>query len=219
MAKKPEPFNNPFAKVKLDEPKKGAPAARAPAPPRADPKKVNLDEEAALFLESVGEVARVKAKTERVAPKNPPTAAELRLPSEDAESLARLAELVSGETFELSDSTEFIEGSVQGFDERVMKKLRRGEFSHKAELDLHGKTREQARPALEKFISDAKVAGHRCVLVVTGRGLNSPDSIPVIKQSVQAWLTHGRPSRQVLAFCSARPEDGGAGAVYVLLRR
>lgn len=218
MAKKPEPFNNPFAKVKLDEPKKGAPA-RAPAPPRADPKKVNLDEEAALFLESVGEVARVKAKTERVAPRDPPTAAELRMPSEDAESLARLAELVSGETFELSDSTEFIEGSVQGFDERVMKKLRRGEFSHRAELDLHGKTREQARPALEKFIADAKVAGHRCVLVVTGRGLNSPDSIPVIKQSVQAWLTHGRPSRQVLAFCSARPEDGGAGAVYVLLRR
>ncbi|MDP3499504.1 MAG: Smr/MutS family protein [Myxococcales bacterium] len=218
MAKKPEPFNNPFAKVKLDEPKKGAPP-RAPAPPRADPKKASLDDEAALFLESVGEVARVKAKTARVAPKEPPTAAELRLPSEDAESLARLAELVSGETFELSDSTEFIEGSVQGFDERVMKKLRRGEFSHRAELDLHGKTREQARPALEKFIADAKVAGHRCVLVVTGRGLNSPDSIPVIKQSVQAWLTHGRPSRQVLAFCSARPEDGGAGAVYVLLRR
>ncbi len=151
MAKKPEPFNNPFAKVKLDEPKKGAPA-RAPAPPRVDPKKAILDDEAALFLESVGEVARVKVKTARVAPKNPPTAAELRLPSEDAESLARLAELVSGETFEVSDSTEFIEGSVQGFDERVMKKLRRGEFSHRAELDLHGKTREQARPALEKFI-------------------------------------------------------------------
>jgi len=218
VAKKPAPFNNPFAKVKLDEPKKGAPA-RAPAPPRADPKKASLDDDATLFLESVGEVARVKARTERVAPKEPPTAAELRLPSEDAESLARLAELVSGETFEVDDSTEFIEGSVQGFDERVMKKLRRGEFSHRAELDLHGKTREQARPALETFINDAKVAGHRCVLVVTGRGLNSPDSIPVIKQSVQAWLTHGRPSRQVLAFCSARPEDGGAGAVYVLLRR
>ena len=83
MAKKPEPFNNPFAKVKLDEPKKGAPA-RAPAPPRADPKKASLDDEAALFLESVGEVARVKAKTARVAPKEPPTAAELRLPREDA---------------------------------------------------------------------------------------------------------------------------------------
>ncbi len=218
MAKKPQPFNNPFAKVKLDEPKKGAPA-RAPAPLRTDSKKTSPDDDAALFLESVGEVARVKAKTERVAPKEPPTAAQLRLPSEDAESLARLAELVSGETFEVSDSSEFIEGSVAGFDARVMKKLRRGEFSHRAELDLHGKTREQARPALEKFISDARVAGHRCVLVVTGRGLNSPDSIPVIKQSVQAWLTHGRPSRQVLAFCSARPEDGGAGAVYVLLRR
>jgi DNA-nicking Smr family endonuclease len=217
VAKKPEPFNNPFTKVKLTEPKKGS-LVSTPVPLRAELKK-RFDDEAALFLESVGPVSPVTIKAERLAPKQPPVAADLRLPSEDAESLARLAELVSGETFELSDSSEFIEGSVQGFDERVMKKLRRGEFSHRAELDLHGKTREQARPALEKFISDAKIAGHRCVLVVTGRGLNSPDSIPVIKQSVQAWLTHGRASRQVLAFCSARPEDGGAGAIYVLLRR
>jgi DNA-nicking Smr family endonuclease len=57
------------------------------------------------------------------------------------------------------------------------------------------------------------------VLVVTGRGLHSEASIPVLKQSVQAWLTHGRPAKQVLGFCSARKEDGGLGAVYVLLRR
>ena len=57
------------------------------------------------------------------------------------------------------------------------------------------------------------------MLVVTGRGLHSKDSIPVLKAGVQGWLTHGRAARQVLGFCSARPKDGGAGALYVLLRR
>lgn len=217
MAKKSEPFNNPFSKLKLEPPKKPAPAAPPPPPPKKKPRD---DDDAALFLESVGEVAPVRVKADRVAPKEPPSADQLRIPNEDAESLARLAELVSGEgAFELADSDEFIEGAVQGFDERVLRKLRKGEFAHRAHLDLHGLTKDEAKPALEKFLAEARLAGHRCVLVVTGRGLHSKDSIPVLKQSVQAWLTHGRPARQVLAFCSARPEDGGVGAVYVLLRR
>lgn len=216
MAKKSEPFNNPFSKLKLEPPKKPAPAA-PPPPPK---KKARDDDDAALFLESVGEVAPVRAKVDRVTPKEPPTADQLRIPNEEAESLARLAELVSGDgAFDLADSDEFIEGAVQGFDERVLRKLRKGEFAHRAHLDLHSLTKDEAKPELEKFLAEARLAGHRCVLVVTGRGLHSKDSIPVLKQSVQAWLTHGRPARQVLAFCSARPEDGGAGAVYVLLRR
>lgn len=221
MAKKPEPFNNPFKAVKLEQPKKAEPQKPAPMT-KAEKKRAATsdDADAALFLEAIGEVAPVKAKVERVPPKEPPSAEQLRIPSEEAESLARLAELVSEEgSFDLSESEEFLEGSVQGFDERVLRKLRRGEFPPRATLDLHGLTKDAAKPALEKFINDARVAGHRCVLVVTGRGLHSEDSIPVLKQGVQAWLTHGRPSRQVLAFCSARPEDGGTGAVYVLLRR
>lgn len=216
MAKKSQPFNNPFSAFKL--PEKAKPAAKAAPPP--PPKPAKGDDDAALFLESVGEVAPVRAKAERIPPRDPPSADQLRIPSEDAESLARLAELVSGEgVFDLADSDEFIEGFVQGFDERVLRKLRKGEFSHRAHIDLHGLTKDEAKPALEKFIVDSKLAGHRCVLVVTGRGLHSKDSIPVLKQSVQGWLTRGRPAKHVLAFCSARPEDGGSGAVYVLLRR
>jgi DNA-nicking Smr family endonuclease len=215
VTKKSQPFNNPFSALKLPETPK--PAAKAPPPP---PKPAKGDDDAALFLESVGEVAPVRVKAERVPPKDPPSADQLRIPSEDAESLARLAELVSGEgVFDLADSDEFIEGFVQGFDERVLRKLRKGEFSHRTHLDLHGMTKDEAKPALEKFIVDSKLAGHRCVLVVTGRGLHSKDSIPVLKQSVQSWLIRGRPAKHVLAFCSARPEDGGSGAVYVLLRR
>lgn len=215
MPKKPAPFNNPFTCLKLEA--KPAPSPkRAPAPvPSARPARV--DDDTALFLESVGEVAPVKVKVERVAP----AAAPPRRPFEDeAESLARLAELVSGEaTFELSGDEAFVEGAVQGFDERVRKKLRRGDFRSAGSLDLHGLTRDEAKRALERFIADAKVAGHRCVRVVTGRGLHSEGERPVLKHEVPAWLTRGRAGRQVLAFCSARPEDGGDGALYVLLRR
>jgi DNA-nicking Smr family endonuclease len=100
-----------------------------------------------------------------------------------------------------------------------MRKLRAGDFSVQAQLDLHGLTREAAKPAVEAFVNKARITGHRCVLLVTGRGLNSVDQVPVLKEGVQQWLTRGRAAKQVLGFCSARPKDGGAGAVYVLLRR
>lgn len=224
MSKKESPFNNPFSNVKLkaqEPPKKATVAAPPPPPPKVKKEKEKpLDEESALFLEAVGAVAPVKVAKTRVGPPEPPTAAQLNLPGEEAESLAQLAELVSGEgDFELGDSDEFVEGSVQGFDPNVMRKLRAGDFPLQGQIDLHGMTRDEARPTLERFIHNAKIAGHRCVLVVTGRGLNSKDQIPVIRQSVQAWLSRGKPSRAVLGFCSARPKDGGTGAVYVLLRR
>lgn len=218
--KKDAPFNNPFSGVKLKQPAR--PAQAPPPPPRQKQKEKEkpLDEESALFLEAVGEVAPVRTVKQRVGPPEPPTAAQLKIPNEEAESLARLAELVSGEgEFDLADSDEFLEGSVHGFDERVMRKLRAGDFSPQAHLDLHGLTREEARPSLEAFIQKSRIAGHRCVLVVTGRGLHSKDQLPVLKQGVQQWLTRGRVAKQVLGFCSAKPKDGGAGAVYVLLRR
>lgn len=217
--KKPEPFNNPFGRLKLPEKPKEAPKA-APPPPPKKARAPAEDEDAALFLESVGEVRPVKESAGRAPAPPPRTAAQVNIPSEEAESLARLAELVSGEgVFELADSDEFIEGAVHGFDERVLRKLRAGAFSFQAHVDLHGLTKDEARAALEQFISKSRVAGLRCVLVVHGRGLHSKDQLPVLKQGVQAWLAHGRPAKHVLAFCSARPQDGGAGAVYVLLRR
>ncbi|MEW6434284.1 MAG: Smr/MutS family protein [Myxococcota bacterium] len=218
--KKDEPFNNPFSKLKLPEqPQPAKAAAPAPPPPKkAEP--IAADEEAALFLETVGEVRPVRESVARAPPPPPRTAEQLSIPSEEAESLARLAELVSGGgPFDLADSDEFIEGAVQGFDERVLRKLRAGAFSFQAHVDLHGLTKEQAKGELEQFIQKSRVAGRRCVLVVHGRGLHSKDQIPVLKQSVQVWLSHGRSAKHVLAFCTARPQDGGAGAVYVLLRR
>jgi len=223
VSKKDDPFNNAFGALKAlkkEEPKTSGKTKPPPPPPPAPKKRSTDEEDALLFLESIGEVAPVKQKIERIAPTQPRPAEQLRIPTEEAESLARLAELVSGDTeFDLSDSDEFIEGKIAGFDARVMRKLRTGDFSTQANIDLHGLVRDEAKLALEGFIQKARVAGHRCVLVITGRGLHSKDSIPVLKQSVQGWLTRGKVSKQVLAFCSANPKDGGTGAVYVLLRR
>jgi DNA-nicking Smr family endonuclease len=86
-------------------------------------------------------------------------------------------------------------------------------------VDLHGLGTEAAKEALERFLVESRRRGHRCVLVVHGRGLHSKDQVPVIKERMGAWLSRGRLSKIVLAFATARPTDGGAGASYVLLRR
>ncbi len=216
--KKPQPFNNPFGNLKLEKPK--APEKPAPPPKPKPAPEPALDDDARLFLESIGEVQQVKSKPTRVSPGEPPSIDQFKIENDDAEALARLAELVSGEgPFDIADSDEFVEGSVQGLDPRVLQRLRKGEFAFRSHLDLHGMLKADAKAALEKFLSDAARAGQRCVLVVTGRGLHSKDQIPVLKESVQGWLTRGRAASKVLAFATARPRDGGYGALYVLLRR
>ena len=128
--------------------------------------------------------------------------------------------MVDGELpFDLADTDEFIEGCTRGLDPRVMKRLKRGEFSVQSHLDLHGLLKDAAKLELEKFISAARAAGKRCVLVVHGRGLHSKDQVPVLKEALKGWMHTARFSRHVLAFTTARPHDGGAGAVYVLLKK
>ena len=101
-----------------------------------------------------------------------------------------------------------------GIGPDVTRRLRRGEWSIQRELDLHGLRTEDAREALAAFIRDVVKAGQRCVRVVHGKGLGSPGRTPVLKDKVHGWLIQ---KNQVLAFVQARPLDGGAGALLVLL--
>jgi len=101
-----------------------------------------------------------------------------------------------------------------GIPETLLRKLRRGHFSVDAELDLHGLTSPQARNALREFIAYELARGARCVRVIHGKGLGSGPRGPVLKNVVNVWL---RRAEVVIAFGSARPLDGGSGAVYVLL--
>jgi DNA-nicking Smr family endonuclease len=102
-----------------------------------------------------------------------------------------------------------------GIGTDVTRRLRKGEWSLQGEIDLHGLRREDAREALSAFIRDAHRRGWRCVRVVHGKGLGSPGKTPVLKGKVQGWLIQ---KNEVLAFVQARGDEGGAGALVVLLK-
>ena len=95
-------------------------------------------------------------------------------------------------------------------------KLRKGEWSIQKQIDLHGLRRDDARETLSAFIRDCHKLGLRCVRVVHGKGLGSPGKTPVLKGRVQSWLVQ---KNEVLAYVQARPMEGGAGALLVLLAR
>lgn len=193
---------------------------RQVVPPRhAAPPPTPIDGEA-LFLGAVADVTPLHARQrERIGGPAPAVPAR-PVTSPDAEALAELCDLVAGNApFDISDSDEHIEGAVIGLDPRLLRRLRAGEFSYQAHIDLHGMTSDQARHSVETFLTQAFHEGKRCVLIVHGRGRNSKDQIPVLKSRLTTWLGHGQWARLVLAFCTARPCDGGAGALYVLLRR
>jgi len=150
----------------------------------------------------------------------PPSTPRARRLDDESEAYAALADLVDGVgVFDISATDEYIEGLGPGIDKRLLRKLRAGDYAVQAHLDLHGLTSEEARIEVEKFLVAARGDGRRCVLIIHGRGHGSKEGIPVLKERLKVWLTRGRIGRGVLAFCTARPADGGAGAVYVLLRK
>ena len=96
----------------------------------------------------------------------------------------------------------------------VTRRLRAGDWSIQREVDLHGLRSDEAREALAGFIRTAHRQGVRCVRVVHGKGLGSPGKQPVLKTKAQRWLIQ---KKEVLAFVQAKPAEGGAGALVVLL--
>lgn len=111
-----------------------------------------------------------------------------------------------------------------GLDRRTAERLRRGKMPVEATLDLHGYSRVQAYEALSRFILDSYASGLRCVLVITGKGggpLRDPLSAGggILRASVPEWLAESSLRGIILKTAPARPQHGGDGALYVLLRR
>ena len=105
-----------------------------------------------------------------------------------------------------------------GIDRANAERLKRGLHPIEARLDLHGKTQAEAHHALAAFIHSSSDAGRRCVLVITGRGFG-PSGPGVLKSAVPRWLEEVGLRGKILAIAPAQPRDGGAGALYLLLRR
>jgi DNA-nicking Smr family endonuclease len=114
---------------------------------------------------------------------------------------------------------ELSHGQAAGLDKRTMDRLRRGQLPIEAEIDLHGYTQEQAHGALNAFIAGHAAAGRRCVRVITGKGSFRQGGGGVLKTAVPRWLNETPLQDSILAFTHARRDDGGEGAIYVLLRR
>ncbi len=121
--------------------------------------------------------------------------------------------------WDISFSDEYMEGAVSGVGSKIMKRLKRGEFSIQDYIDLHGLTKREAETVVNSFLVQSYQKGVRCVLIVHGRGLGSAGHQPAIKTEPPAWFKRGILKKIVLAFVTARPCDGGAGAVYVLLKK
>jgi DNA-nicking Smr family endonuclease len=132
----------------------------------------------------------------------------------------RLRTLVEGATrFEVADDGEHVEGRRVDVPMSALRRLRRGLLPIDGRADLHGLTVDEARVRLDVFLRAMRTRGERCVLVIHGKGRHSVAGVAVLRGEVSAWLSQGAASAHVAAFATARSEDGGQGAMYVLLRK
>ena len=166
-----------------------------------------------LFVRAAGTVQPLPDKCKvlhKVEPKMPLTMQYQK------DEKAVLREAISDE-FDVStllETDEHLSFRRPGIGPDVTRKLRRGDWSIQRQLDLHGLRRDDAREVLSLFIREAHKHGIRCVRVIHGKGLGSPGKAPVLKSRVHSWLVQ---KNEVLAFVQAKPADGGAGALVVLL--
>jgi len=176
--------------------------------------------EANIFQTALGGVKRMPASDRYVPPSVPksvaPEAAPKRKLTQAEDDALVLKESLS-DLFEVDHYLEddpALNYSAPGVGPDVMKKMRKGHWPVQDELDLHGMNRDQARDALGAFLIKAQQRNHRCVCVIHGRGFGSRGQEPVLKSMVHSWLVQ----KGVVAFCQARNNEGGEGALIVLLR-
>jgi DNA-nicking Smr family endonuclease len=166
------------------------------------------------FVDAVKDVTPLAAspRAQHARPPHPPQPLS-RLRDDKEVLAASVSDDVDHES--LLDSDESLQYAAPGIGPDVLRRLRRGEWTLQAQIDLHGHRVDEARVALAEFLRDSVKRGLRCVRVVHGKGLGSLGKVPVLKGKVRHWL---RSRDEVIAFCQARAADGGAGAVMVLLR-
>jgi len=165
-------------------------------------------EESDLFRRAVGDAKPLRARAKRA---SPPSAA----PKEPA-TVKPPAPRIAGPVPPLPRARPPAPGRFADIDKRTAERFRKGELAIEATLDLHGLTQTEAHRRLDAFIERAAGAGARMLLVVTGKGQNGGG---VLRESVPRWLAEPGLRPRVLALAHAQPKHGGAGALYVLLRK
>lgn len=184
--------------------KKGGSPELPPVPP----------EDAALFREAVGDALPL-----RPTGRKPPPFKRLKpLPLQTLRDEQQVLEdslsdhIPWMDAMETGEELNFLR---PGLARQTLRRLRSGHWVVEAQLDLHGYTSDEARVQLAEFLKQCKKRGLRCVRIIHGKGLRSRNKEPVLKIKVKHWLMQ---REEVLAFCQARPVDGGGGAALVLLK-
>ncbi len=180
-----------------------------PEPPAEKP----ADDEA-LLREALKDVAPIPDTGKATLRRRPPRPVPVQRLRDDEQVLQdSLSDHIPHEVgLETGDELVFLR---DGLSNMVLRKLRRGHWATQDQLDLHGLRSEEARQLLVAFLNEALTKGWRCVRIVHGKGLRSENREPVLKRKVGNWLAQ---RDEVLGFVQARPEDGGSGAVVVLLK-
>ena len=176
--------------------------------------KARRDREAAVFRTAMADAVPIPGSGRAETPREP--APPLPRQRELDEKLA-LAQTMSDDIDieRLLDVDDALSYRREGVGPDVTARLRRGQWTVQGQIDLHGLRVEEARDALAAFLAEAIKRHRRCLRVIHGKGLGSVAREPVLKGKVLRWLVQ---RDEVLAFCQARPNDGGAGALLVLLR-
>ncbi len=171
------------------------------------------DDERDLFRKAVGDIRPVKQDKIHPKPKRRKPVPDQTLRDQREVMQSLLSDDYEPAEVETGDELLY---TRPGLQHSIIRKLRRGQYAIEAQLDLHGATVVQAREAVNVFLKNARDQDKRVVRIIHGKGKSSEGKLPVLKGKVNSWL---RQKGEVLAFCSARPNDGGTGAVYVLLKR
>lgn len=178
------------------------------------PNPTSTPEDLHLFRQEVGDAVALRPhnRTEPHRPRLKPLPLQ-RLRDEQQVLIDALSD--PWDTLEQGETGEELFFSRPGVPVAALRKLKRGGWVIAAELDLHGLRSDEARIALAEFLLRCARNDQRCVRIIHGKGLRSKNREPVLKHKLRHWLIQ---REDVLAFCQARPVDGGGGAVIVLLK-
>ena len=202
--------------IRIDRPK--AAASEPPEVASESPAQSQSRRQArAEFRAAVHDVAPLRKAASALHNSREPSHASPQALQRERDNRAVLAESLNDciGVDSLLETDETLSYRRPGVSADSLRKLRRGFWVVQAELDLHGHRVAEAHEALGKFLRESMQHGLRCVRIVHGKGRGSRDGVPVLKGKVRLWLAR---RSEVIAFCQARPADGGAGALLVLLK-
>ncbi len=170
------------------------------------------DEDLRLFAQAVGPVRPIAGDRHVIARRHPPPEPRQSQLDEARVSTELLHSVIDPGLIEVGEELSYLKS---GLSSRLLQKLKRGQFSIADEIDLHQMTVDVARAAVKQFLDTNRRADRLCIKIIHGKGLRSRAQGPVLKRLVDGLL---RQRSDVLAFASAKPAEGGTGAVIVLLR-